>query len=92
MEKSILDINLTDGPAGGDGQGENKVDGGGLDYWTICLSIVNARLLVKTICNEAGFVTIDGSISFAFETKHSFAANDVGIGSGGNKGPSAVAK
>jgi hypothetical protein len=32
MEKSILDINLMNGPAKGDGQGENKADGGGLDY------------------------------------------------------------
>jgi hypothetical protein len=66
------------------------LNGGGLDHWTIGLSIVNARLLVKTLGNKSGFVAINGSISFAFETKNPFAANDVGIGGGGNKGPGTV--
>jgi hypothetical protein len=92
MEKGILDINLTNGPAEGVGQGENKADGDGLDYWTIGLSIVNARLLVKTLSDESSFVAIDSSISFAFETKNPFATNDVGIGDGRNKGPSVIAK
>jgi hypothetical protein len=47
---------------------------------------------MKTLSDELGFIAIDGSISFAFETKNSFATNDVGIGSGGNNGPSVVAE
>ena len=47
---------------------------------------------MKTLGDESGFVAIDGSISFAFETKNPFVANNVGIGSGGNKGPSVVAE
>ena len=59
-----------------------KANGGGLDHWTIGLSIVNARLLVKALDNESGFVAIDGFVSFPFETKNPFVANDVGIGGG----------
>jgi hypothetical protein len=47
-------------------------------------------LLVKALGDESGFVAIDGSISFAFEMKNLFAANDVCVGGGRNKGPGAV--
>jgi hypothetical protein len=49
-------------------------------------------LLVKALGDELDFVTIDGFVSFPFETKNPFAANDVGIGDGRNKGPSVVAE
>jgi hypothetical protein len=69
-----------------------KANGSGLYNWAVGLTKVNARLLVKTLGNETCFVMINRAISFVFETKKPFAANNIHVGSVRNKSSSAVAK
>ena len=51
MEESILNINLANGPTSRNGNGKNSTYRGGFDHWTVCFAIIDAGLLVKTLCN-----------------------------------------
>jgi hypothetical protein len=68
------------------------VNGNGFDNWTIGLTKVNAELLVKALGDKTCFVTINRTISFAFEMEDPFIANNIHVRSVKNKSPSAVAK
>ena len=51
MEKSIGNFKLPEGPSETHCNGKNKSDSGWFYNGTKCLSVVNARLLVKTLGN-----------------------------------------
>jgi hypothetical protein len=56
MEKSILDIKLTNRPGAGDGKVENQANHGRLGNWTKSLIIVNSGTLRESTNNPASFI------------------------------------
>lgn len=73
-------------PAGLNDQGENKANCGGLDNQTKGIFIVKTFKLMKALCDEPSFLTLERSISTLFGKKHPFATNNIGARRRRNKG------
>jgi hypothetical protein len=63
MKKSILHIKLSERPTSKDCQGQKELDGCGLDHKAECILIVQSMALFESLCNQARFIALNGTIS-----------------------------
>jgi hypothetical protein len=80
IEKGILDVKLTDRPGAGDGDVEDKPNGGGLDDGAESLVVVDARTLGEATKNLACLAPGQGAIGVELVTKDPLAGDHVGAG------------
>jgi hypothetical protein len=79
-EESILDIKLMDGPGAGDGDVEDKPNGGGLNDGAESLIVVDAGKLGEAVENPARLAPSQGAIIVELVTKDPLAGDHVGAG------------
>ena len=61
VEKGILDVSLPDVILPGGCYGEEAANSDDAAYWSVCIAVVNARLLNKSFGHQAGFVDVVAS-------------------------------
>ena len=90
MKKSVLDVQLMNGPRMGQSKCEHNTYGSGLDDWTESLLIINARTLSEASENPPGLITIKRAIRQKLVTINPFTGDDVHTRWTGNQSPSVV--
>lgn len=90
MEKGIGDVELMDGPATADGDGEQHANSGDLDYRAKGFMKIDTRLLSLTFGDQPCFVTINGTICLIFELKYPLVGYNIHLGMSRHKGPRAI--
>jgi hypothetical protein len=90
IEEGILDVKLTDGPGAGDGDVEDKPNGGGLDDGAKSLVVVVAGTLGETAENPARLAPSQGAVGVELVMKDPLAGDHVGAGRLRHERPSAV--
>ena len=92
MEKGILIINLLHNPTKRHGNGENNTYCSGFKNRTKNLTKINSRLLMKTFCNKANFVSLNWTIGMTLDSKNPFTANNIASNLRKNKSPCLIFK
>jgi hypothetical protein len=78
IKEGILDVKLMDGPGAGDGDVEDKPNGGGLDDGAESLVVVDAGMLGEAAENPACLASSQGAIGVELVTKDPLAGDHVG--------------
>jgi hypothetical protein len=92
MQKSVLNIKLSEMPSMSNSQGEQKPNSRGLNHMAKRIFIVNAMALLESLCNEARFIALDRAIGVSFNFEHPFRINNVDLGWRRNKCPCVIAE
>lgn len=77
MQKGIFHIELTNGPMMRNSKAKNYSDSCRLDHKAKSFIIINSRLLVKTLCHQTCFVSVNDAISVLFDTINPLASDFV---------------
>ena len=77
MQKHIIHIHLSKGPAMRESNNEHNFDCLRLDNWAECFRVVNAKLWIKVFGNELCFVVGNRAIQVALDAENPFVANDI---------------
>ena len=79
MEKSIVDIKLTNFPILSKSNGENDVNGSWFNNRVESIRIIETRCLMITFCHKESFITINDAIRLMFTVKNPFTPDKVSI-------------
>ena len=72
-------------PSLADGKGQEKTNGSGFDDGAEGFVVVNTFVLVKTFCNQPGFVLVRNTVRSGLEFINPFASDDRAIEGSRNK-------
>jgi hypothetical protein len=90
IEEGILDVKLTDGLGAGDGDVEDKPNGGGLDDGAESLIVVDARTLGEAAENPARLAPSQGAVGVELVMKDPLVDDHVGAGRARHERPGVV--
>jgi len=90
MKKSILHVELMDGPGARDGEAEDDPYRGWFDNWTEGLVVVDAVLLQEPANNPPGLVSSEGAIGVVLVLEDPLAGDDISMRRSRNKPPGVV--
>jgi hypothetical protein len=79
IEKSVINVQLLNGPTLGNSNSEYNSNSHWLDYRRKCFQKIKPLSLMKPLSHEACLVFIDSPIGIFLEPKHPFAANSLSI-------------
>ena len=85
-----MDINLLNGSSARHDKSKDGVNCDGLNHRAEGISKVDARHLIETFSNKAGFVAINRAIRLVFEFKNPFTAHNIHGRMRRNQGSSAI--
>jgi hypothetical protein len=82
MEEGVIDIELTDLPVGGEGDGENNPDGSLFNHRAKCLDEIDAMLLGEAAQHPPCFVAVEPTVRLELLAKNALVGDDIDVGGG----------